>query len=115
MICRKGEHRKESREGVRGGSGMVLVDHLLEPEQINNKGRLFSSVRLEPGSSLGYHVHHEEIEFFYILKGAARVNDNGSEYVLYPGDTMFTGNGEGHSIEVSGNEVLEYIAVIISV
>ncbi|MBI9105926.1 MAG: cupin domain-containing protein [Spirochaetales bacterium] len=113
MICRKGEHRIETRENARGGNGKVLINHLLESEQVFNKSRMFSSVTLEPGASLGYHIHENEVEFFYILKGAAKINDNGSEYILYPGDTLFTGDGEGHYMEACEGEPLEYIAIII--
>ncbi len=113
MICRKGEHRIEIRENARGGNGKVEISHLFEPEQTKNKTRMFSFVTLEPGASLGYHVHVNEMEYFYILKGAAKVNDNGTEYTLFPGDTMFTDEGEGHYMEACEGGPMEYLAVII--
>lgn len=113
MICRKGEHRTEVRENTRGGSGKVFIDHLFEEEQTKNITRMFSYVTLEPGTSLGYHVHKNEMEYFLILKGSAKVNDNGTDCILYPGDTMFTDDGEGHYMEACEGEPMEYLAVII--
>ena len=113
MICRKGEHQEELRENARGGQGKVLIKHLFKEEQTKNKTRLFSIATLDPGASLGYHIHENEMEYFYILKGSAKVDDNGTECMLYPGDTLFTDDGEGHYIVACEGEPLEYIAVII--
>ncbi len=113
MIIRNGTYRVEKRENARGGSGTVELHHLAEPEMIFNKGRMLVRTVIRPGGSMGYHVHRDEMEFFYILKGTAKVDDNGEECILYPGDTMCTGDGQGHSIEAYGDEDLEYLAIVI--
>lgn len=113
MITREGAHRIEVRDKARGGNGQMKIHHLFEPEQMFMKGRMFVKAVLKPGESLGYHIHENEVELFYILKGSAKVNDNGKEYILYPGDTMYTGDGQGHSIEACENNPLEYLAVVI--
>lgn len=65
-----------------------------------------------PGGSIGYHPHLGEEEIYYILRGEAIVNDNGDVCKLGPGDAVLTGGGASHSIENSGKENLEFIAVI---
>ena len=61
---------------------------------------------------IGYHVHTNESETYYILKGTARFNDNGTEHILCPGDVAFTGSGDGHGIEALEGPV-EMIALIL--
>ena len=53
-----------------------------------NKARVFAHTTVYHGSAIGYHVHTNESETYYILKGTARFNDNGTEHILCPG-TLF--------------------------
>ena len=59
-----------------------------------------------------FHRHENEEEVFVILKGIAEVDDNGVKETLYPGDTILTADGAGHSIKAAGDETLEVMAVI---
>lgn len=66
-----------------------------------------------PGSSIGYHTHTGENEIYYILKGKARFNDNGTMREIQAGDVTITYPGEGHGIEAIGKEPVEMIALIL--
>lgn len=112
MIHRKDDYRVDIREKMRDGSGSVKIEHLWEKE-LNSPTRMFSTITLEPGCSIGFHRHENEEEIFYILRGQALVDDNGCEAVLNPGDTILTGNGDGHSVANAGDTTLEMLAVII--
>lgn len=113
MIRREGEYPTEVRQQYRGAPGSVQVEQLLAPPEYADKGRLFVRCTLEPGSGVGYHIHHGELEIFYILSGEAQI-DNGSEvFSLLPGDTLLTKDGEGHSILAVGETPLVYIAVVL--
>ena len=114
MIRRNHELRKEFRENVRGGQGNVTLEHILEPEDIFNKGRLFAKITVEPGCGVGEHQHTGEMEGFYILRGEATVEDNGQTFVLKEGDVLYTHDGGSHSLYNSGKTTLEYLAIIIS-
>ena len=48
-----------------------------------------------------------------MLSGKAKLNHNGKEVLLGPGDVAFTGDGEGHGIEAVGKEPVEMIALIL--
>ena len=98
---------------MRGGEGAVTVTELLAPGELVEKGRLCARLTLEAGSSIGYHVHEKEMEFFYILGGEAEYSDNGKLIALYPGDTTLTPDGEGHSIKSTGKTPLELLALIL--
>ena len=47
---------------------------------------MIATITLEPGCSIGEHVHEKEEEVFYIIQGTATYDDNGTETVLHPGD-----------------------------
>jgi len=115
MIRKRSDYKLDFREKMRGGDGTVKIEHIWLPEtELKAKNRLFSILNLEPGSSIGYHIHENEEEVFVILKGTAEVDDDGSKKTLNQGDSILTGNGAGHSIKNIGQENLEVLAVISS-
>lgn len=113
MIKRRGEYPRELREGYRGAPGRVEVEHIMAPEEYFGKGRLFAKCTLAPGSGVGYHEHHNEMELFYILEGQAELRCGDAVEVLGPGDSIITGDGEGHSLMAVGDTNLSYLAVIL--
>lgn len=113
MIFRASEMNVTIHDEFLGGKGTLTNVHFLDKENAAGSGRLFSKSSLPPGSSIGNHTHDGDFEVYYILSGKALVNDHGVEHTLHPGDSILTKNGFSHSIENIGNEVLEYIALII--
>jgi mannose-6-phosphate isomerase-like protein (cupin superfamily) len=114
MYTKKGTHRIEVRENARGGMGTITLQHLIEKEELLGHGRLCAITTIEPGCSMGYHIHEGEIEFFLMIKGVAKVVEGDREILLYPGDTLYTDSGEGHSLEPAGDESIEYFAIILT-
>ncbi len=113
MIKRQKDFRKEERCGMRGGNGTVKFERVWDRDtELKSKCRLFSKLILEPGVSIGWHIHENEEEIFLILQGKARVSDNGKEEILEAGDTIITQSGEGHSVACEGDETLVLLAVI---
>ena len=100
MITRKSERTTEMREAMRGGAGAALLTPA--SKQLPANARLFSEIRLAPGSSIGYHVHENETEMFLFLEGEGRVMDDDTEVLVHPGDSMATFSGHGHSVESIG-------------
>ena len=96
-----------------GGKGTIQFKKLGEPEEMYKSASLFNHVTIQPGCSIGYHTHEHETEFYYILKGEAVFNDNGTEVLFHAGDVGVTGNGDGHGIENRSNEPVEMIALIV--
>ena len=114
MIRRKEECKVEYREKMRDGEGVAKVTSLIAgPEELNGKGRLFSRIVLEPGCSIGYHVHENDAELFYILAGSGVYSDNGNPVNVQAGDVAICETGHGHSIANTGKETLEFVAVIV--
>ena len=113
MIKKAAEFKKEYREHMRGGAGTVEITSFATPEELNNKGRLFANITLNPGCGIGYHIHETDSELFYIMKGQVLYNDNGTEHILSAGDVMICPAGTGHSVANNGEEVAEICAVIV--
>ena len=113
MIKRAADMQTEYRPNMRDGNGTVELTSFATPEELNNKGRLFANITLRPGCSIGYHVHENDTELFYIMKGEALYNDNGTECVCSAGDVMICAAGTGHAIACKGDQTAEVCAVIL--
>ena len=113
MVKRKACYAVQENENMRGGDGVVKIEHLLSAEELYEKGRLYARITLEPGCSIGYHIHEGEMESFYIIGGEAEISDNGEVVTLRAGDSILTRSGEGHSVNSVGSDKLEMLALIL--
>lgn len=114
MIRRNDEMKVDARPQMYGGEGTVELRHMLTgPEEMNGKGRLFSLLMIQPGESIGWHVHEDEAETFYVVNGVGEFNDNGEVHTLFPGDILHTPAGHGHAVTNTGDDVLEFVGMII--
>ena len=114
MIRKPEEFRIEYKEHMRDGDGTVQLTHFITgPEELNGKGRLFAKITLNPGCSIGYHVHEGDAELFYILKGTAEYNDAGEIRTVTAGDVTICPTGTGHGIANKTDEVGGLVAVIV--
>ena len=113
MIKKSDSFTPELRENMRGGDGTVAITGFVTPEELNDKGRLFGKIVLKPGCSIGYHVHENDSELFYIAKGTAVYDDNGTKTIVKAGDVTLTPAGTGHSVKNESDEDVELIALIV--
>lgn len=113
MIKTVKDFNTELRENMRGGDGTVVVSSFVSAQELNDKGRLFGKIVLKPGCGIGYHTHEADSEFFYIIKGTAVYDDNGTKTTISAGDVTMTPCGTGHSIKNEGTEDVELIALIV--
>ena len=114
MIKRKNEQTAVVNHEMRGGTGDVTVRRYLDAGEYNGRARLLASLTLEPGSSIGPHVHENEEEIFIVLKGTAAYLDGDHEEMLYPCDSCVVLGGGKHSVRNPGEEDLELCAVILT-
>lgn len=113
MIKKFDDFNTELRDNMRGGDGTVIVSSFVSAEELNNKGRLFGKIVLKPGCGIGYHIHETDSELFYIIKGTAVYDDNGTKTTVSAGEVTLTPAGTGHSIKNETNEDVELIALIV--
>ena len=113
MIRHANECAKEQRENMRGGDGVISMTKLVTIEELCGKGRLFSRGTINPGCSIGYHVHENDSEIYYILSGKAVYSDNGTEVEVSAGDVTVCPEGTGHGIKNNSDEPVDFIALIV--
>jgi len=112
MYRKKADQEVIVRSEVQKGKGDVVFRHFLK-ETDASAGRMFAVVTLQPGDSIGNHSHAGECEAYYILKGRAKIIDNGEEYILEPDDMMLCKDGDSHGITNIDDTPLEFIALIL--
>ena len=113
MIRRKNEYPTEVKVNMRDGDGQVLITKLFTKEEMMDKARLFATLTLEPGCSIGIHDHKDEQEYFYILKGNPTYIDDDEEIQLYEGDSTICNDNHSHSICNKTDETVVVLACII--
>ena len=107
------KERYEEKQNLRGGNGTIRYYHVLEEKEMNGHARMYARLVLPPGASIGWHQHVGETEPYYILKGQAKFTDNdGTETLVGPGDCCIIEVDQYHSIENTGSEDLELMALI---
>ena len=115
MIKRATEMADKINVNMRGGDGQVAVREILKKGEYKGSARLVGTITLEPGCSIGAHVHENEEEIFYIIKGTATYNDNGETVILNAGDSCLCLGGQEHSVANRNKEGnVELFAVILT-
>lgn len=112
MITKAGQQPVELKPQMRGGDGTAHLTHVLKGALPENM-RLFSVIRLEPGCSIGYHVHENETELFYFISGQGQVQDDDVFLDVQAGDAMATPSGHGHGVKNTGHQDLVIMAAIV--
>jgi quercetin dioxygenase-like cupin family protein len=112
MVIQRKNMKVEPKEKLRGGEGKITMTHLV-PAEARRHTKLFAEGSLEPGASIGYHDHPDDVEYFVILHGNGVVNDDGVEKPVKKGDVVITGNGSFHGLKNTGQGTLDMLALII--
>jgi len=111
MVYRESEQKREVREHMRGGEGVVSLTHLVPQDRLHHM-RLVSRIEIPVGASIGAHYHEHEVEYYVILHGEGEVTEGSTVTVVKAGDVVITGPEEGHAIRNTGQEPLVFLACI---
>lgn len=112
MIIRSEEMKRTVRPNMRGGDGEVVVTNLMDAQEMAHT-RLFSTLTLERGCSIGEHDHVNETEYYWILAGEGIVTEKDGDHRVRVGDLVVTGGGASHAIRNESEETLILLALII--
>ena len=107
------EQLKNDVENNQMGEIKMYLSDLGDFDIKNPKLRTFALARLKAGEEVELHKHEGECEYYYIISGVGVYNDNGNNVDIFPGAVTFTPSGESHGIKNTGDEMLEFIALII--
>jgi len=112
-MTKAGERKVVEVKSANGSADFLLKEMLLSEEEMGEHCGLFGKVTIKPGSELGYHEHHGEGEAYYLLKGCGIYTDNGKEMPVEAGDVVFCADGSGHGLKNTGDEDIEFVALIL--
>ena len=103
----------QHNEHMRGGNGTVTVKHLLKPDEMLGKGRLFAELTIPPGASVGLHRHEGDVEAYYIIEGSGRYRNNDDVYAVAAGELTLVEAHNCHGLENTGDTPLKLIGLIL--
>ena len=67
--------------------------------------------QMPPGTREARHFHRKSRQFFFVLRGTARIEMNGNQYQLLPQDGLEIPPDTPHQIFNESNENLEFLLV----
>ena len=112
MILKKENINKVAENNAKGAPAFYKSNLAAFSEQ-NKKIRMYGFIELLPGEEVPYHIHEGESEMYYILSGSGVYNDNGEEIEIIPGSITMTPSGSGHGLKNTGEENLNFMALIL--
>jgi mannose-6-phosphate isomerase-like protein (cupin superfamily) len=99
---------------IRGGKGGALRLDYLSPGAMAGVD-FVSTVTLEPGASVGEHLHPAEEELYLVLEGEGSGLLDGESFAVGPGDAYLCKAGHTHGLLNSGGGPLMFLAVLTKV
>lgn len=106
MLINFDEMETQALEHFKGGDGTFFVKMFS-----NDLGKIMYG-KLEPGSSIGWHIHETSSEVIYMTKGTGTVLlENGTETVP-TGCATYCPKGQGHSLRNESDSDIEYLAIV---
>jgi mannose-6-phosphate isomerase-like protein (cupin superfamily) len=113
MLIRNKDLRVTEVDKNKGGIGISKTFHVTDIEGLCKKGRLYGQMELEPGCSVGSHVHEGDFEIYYFLEGEAEITDDGVVSTVGKGDVLITHENHEHSIRNIGDTPFKWMALIL--
>lgn len=113
MIRKINEREISIKENLKGGKGSINFRQIGRNEDFYNKIKMFSTLTISPGDSIGYHTHINEQEIMLINKGEGLYKDDDKELIVHEGDVTVCYENHYHGIENTSNKNLEIIAMVI--
>ncbi len=112
MVIKNENQNIDVKIKMREGKGEAIIKNIIDSNKLSHS-RLFSTITLKQGCSIGKHTHIQETEYYYILSGEGIVTEADGEKFVKPGDVVVTGDQESHSIINNREEDLVFIALIL--
>ena len=78
---------------------------------VDDNGKI-ARFSVEPGASIGYHLHDTSSEMIYVISGTGKALYDDGEESLYPGICHYCPKGHSHSVINNGTETLVFFAVV---
>ena len=112
MIIRAQSTRTFDIEECHGGAGAVTCREIMGDYDKASPG--FKYVHediLEPGVSIGEHLHQGDEEIYWVLEGEGTFTLDGETFRVSAGDVCLTRDGQRHSLVNSGSSPMRLLVV----
>lgn len=97
----------------RGGVGSVEIHNKITKEDLVDGLSLFAKVVIHPHSTIGYHLHIDDAEAYYLLEGeGVFLNHNKERIDVKAGDLCLIKKGQSHGLENHSDHELQIIAIV---
>jgi len=111
LIKQAGE--KDLIENAHGGEGSIHISRIVSQDDKIEGIKLFARVTVQPKSTIAYHIHKDESEVYYLLRGKGIFLEHGGKRVpAEAGDFCMIQKGQGHGMENPYDEEIEMIAFV---
>lgn len=97
---------EQTVEHFKGGEGILHTRNYTD-----DRAKIMLS-RLEPGASVGYHLHETNGEVMCIISGTGHFRYDDVEEPATPGTVHYCPMGHSHALINDGDTVMEYFAVV---
>lgn len=107
---------KQKAEGVtqsniRGGEGRATLFHADAPLE-DGPVTMAARIELEPGASIGFHLHDCNEEVYAVMSGEGTYEFDGGSCPAAAGDIFTTRKGMSHGLRNTGSSKLVIFAVV---
>lgn len=106
MIINFNKIREEVLVNFKGGENTFFA------KRFPVDGNVMMYNRLEPGASIGMHIHENDCEFIYILEGDGNVLYDDGEEDVHVGECHYCPQGHAHSLRNKGEKELVFFAIV---
>lgn len=112
MIFRKSSIQPVDVENVHEGTGKLTCLDMLKGHM--NEGHGFRFVHdniLEPGATVGEHLHQGDEEIYFILDGSGIMIEDGEEFEIHAGDLSLVQSGHSHGLINSLDSSMRFLVI----
>ena len=96
-----------------GMGDLDFIEVLGEKETAQSSLNFMHDDILAPGVTIGEHMHHEDVEYYYILSGSGVMILDGVRHPVGPGDIAAVFPGGTHGLENTGKGDLRIIVISV--
>jgi len=111
MIRYRSEMPTEYEDQPAGGIGRMSFHTLLKPEVLEGRTGMLAVITLEPGNTVGEHLHDTDSEVFFLLEGQGVMIEDGKRSQVSAGDIEYCPKGHSHGLEPVGDKPVVFLAL----
>ncbi|MHB0998126.1 MAG: cupin domain-containing protein [Armatimonadota bacterium] len=112
MIFRRDAVTPVEVEGVHDGQGKLVCRDMLAGHTNNGRGFKFIHDNvLEPGGTIGEHMHQGDEEVYFILTGRGVMIEDGIQNEINAGDLSLVQSGHSHGLINSPDSSMHFIVI----